>query len=524
MAISGFSINSNETLLSSGYFSQIGIGSTYATIQNISFAPNYINLPNSINVGVVAGTANRICAYLINVDGYQINNTGIVVLGKNIVGGIFGRTLSSFDIFDVSSSVSTNAYKTCTKYDWTNKDVQTEEILYNESGTNNSLVSYSGTIIGYVGGSGIVQYAKITNVVASIGMVSGFMFGGIGNNATVKNIEYSPIHDDQNFVRASAFGGIFAGEIKGKVENIIIGNEYCDDTDVSEDETSKFYNYIPFRIIPKVPMAVGGLAGIVRGDNNSFTNCVSYENVVFSNSESILIPEIVGGLIGSIIQTSKINQCKYLGKYVDGRMAVGGLVGQVEIVNISSDLSFVDINNCEIGKKDEKVNLTVIKPAADQTVDNVYLGGVVGLLYNSYDRDGNVESEALIEMGGNKAYANLNTKVDIYGGTGTSEESTNCVYVAGAIGSYKYDSLKYIEVKDLLSFVDNEVMLNINLSIRNLRNGDLTSFTVRVYYVIAVIEYPIEKDETKINVTIDIFMVNNQECTIADNCGIILPQ
>ena len=509
MTITGFSINSNETLLSSGYFSQIGIGSNYATIQNLNFAPNYINLPNSINVGVVAGTVNRICAYQINVDGYKLNNSGIVVLGKNIVGGVFGRTLSAFDIFDISSSASTNAYQTCTKYDWTNKDVQAEEILYNENGTNNSLVSYSGAIIGYVGGSGYVQFAKITNIVASIGMVGGFMFGGIGSNATVKNIDYSLIHNDQNFVRASAFGGIFAGEIKGKVENVTIGNIDCDDTEVSEDGVSKSYNYIPFRIVPKVPMAVGGLAGIVRGDKNSLQDCVIYESITFSNSESTIIPGCTGGLIGQVVQKANIKKCGYLGNYIDGGIAVGGLVGQIEITKIVPNNSNVVIDGCYIGEhKDGRaeeigkyVNISVIKPASDQSVDMVYIGGIIGLVVNSFGSVSTTQNpyqkvdeydDSICVLNVN-AYVNLKSKVDIYGGATSSADNSNSVYVAGAVGGYQSETNDYDNLSRLFQFVNNSIYVSVDLHIRNLRSDNkLTGFMIRVFYVIAVFDIDIE--------------------------------
>lgn len=535
MTISNFSINTNESLLSGGYFAQVGNGNNYATIQNLVFKPRYINLPNAINVGVVAGSLSKAYAYNIAVDGYGVTNTGIVVLGKNIVGGVFGRTLSAFDINKISSSISTNAYYTNTNSNWEDEDVQ-NKILYNEGESNNNTVSYSGAVIGYVGGTGIVKNTQITNKVAVIGMVGGFMFGGIGINATVKDIEFTPLIDSKNYIRASAYGGLIVGDLRGSIIN---ANVY------SAGQKAMLFN-----MQPNVSLAVGGIAGIGRGviladgDVGNIKDCNVYQELTFATST--LAPKSVGGLVGKVVRNIKIENCNYLGTNIEARQSVGGLIGELYIGNLESS-SKVNIIGCNVGtvttknvevvsainettvettdettgdttgettgdgdtttepttepKVEGQVILKIVKPAKDEDTLSMYAGGIVGYLYGEIEGTGTTDTSGDTDTSSDKKttgdkdttgestdypkalmFTNVTTNVkitsdiSIYGSLTTGDSTPvigtyTKVWAAGLVGGY--DANINNSVKSVLSIQGtNDIDVIFDLTVKNLRNGD----------------------------------------------------
>ncbi len=562
MTIANFSINSNESLLSSGYFAQIGSGVNFATIQNLTLAPKYINLPNAVNVGVLAGTISRGYAYGINIDGYMYNRNGIVVLGKNVVGGILGRTINSFDIIDVTSSVSTNAYQTCTRSDWSEETTLNEEILYDENGVNNGVVSYSGSIIGFAGGTGIVESAKISNVVAVVGMVAGFMFGGIGTNVTVRQINFVPIHDDQNFVRASAFGGLLVGDLKGKLENVVIG-EYQDYSDVSstysESPIDTYYEYIPFRIVPKVPMAVGGLAGISRGGKNTIDNCVVYENVVFSNSTSTIIPSSVGGFVGRVEQYMTIQNSRFAGKYIDGSIKVGGLIGEY---NFSYEYYVNDeplkIINTQISHSEAKIKLTkenpdnpneasplnlinlqdctvdirIVKPASyDETM--LYIGSVIGFM-SVYTTS--IETKWLVHIDNSQFLVCLKSNVAVYGKITDNQNSNSSngtdkiycyVFAGGILGGCVYSGER-IDSSEIVRSIsinlqggNTIIYISTLLQLKDLRSlGDTKSICAHVYWLVGSTDTISIDLKSKVIKTNPVLSISGQTCSFFVDFGV----
>lgn len=474
ITISNFSINSNENLLSGGYFAQIGNGLNYATIQNITFAPKYINLPNALNVGAVAGTLNRGYVYNVDVNGYSQGQKGLVILGRNIVGGVFGRTVSAFDINNITSSVSTNAYLTNLEPDWTEESVQ-NQILYTESGGNNSTVSYSGSIIGYVGGIGTVTNAKITNHVATIGMICGFMFGGVGINATIKNINLTTQYGNNSFIRASAYAGLIVGELKG---TIIDSNVYSIG---KEDSTLSL-----FKIEPKVPLAVGGIAGLVRGANlttqqGNIVNCKVYEDVVFS-SQCTKLPSSVGGLVGKANQNIKIVDSFYYGENIDGKKAVGGLIGELQIDNSKQTVN-VSILNSQVGTVEKNTTIRVIKPAQDEETAFMYIGGAIGYISGKVSSKTENSEEVLynginINMSGVDVNVTISSNVEIYGTllTGNKKSITYNIYAGGLVGGYMVEELYSKNFSWLhnirIDLSSTNILPIFDLNARNLRNGN----------------------------------------------------
>lgn len=457
LTISNFSINTNATLMSGGYFSQIGYGSNYATIQNITFAPRYINLPNALNVGTIAGTVNRAYAYNITVDGYNGENTSKVVLGKNIVGGVFGRTISAFDMQNIYSSISTNAYFTNTSLDWTSQSVQ-NAILYEEGGSNNTTVSYSGSIIGYLGGIGTIKNANILNQVAIMGMVGGFMFGGIGLNATASDITFMITPGENNFLRVSAYAGFIVGDLKGVLENVNV---------LSPDQTEEQYPL--FKLQPKVTMAIGGLAGIARGNADqieNITNCHVYLDITFSNTD-IIIPETVGGLVGKVIENIKISNSTYEGGSITGKNYVGGFIGSITFYDTFKN---VQITNSKVGT-DENIltNVQGIKPAQDEESLSTYIGALIGAIISDSSFE-NVLSLQGLEITDTTIYALVSSDVKIYGALlGQGSGTMYSIHASAVIGGLNAN----VQVIESATFDNVLGSVEIELLASNLRNPEL---------------------------------------------------
>ncbi|MBQ3494931.1 MAG: hypothetical protein IJA69_05895, partial [Clostridia bacterium] len=341
LKISNFSINSGDVEVSGGYFAEIGDGSAgnYATVKNLVLCPKYINLPNAFNVGALAGTVNCGNLYNVEVVGYtaglnSADKKGIVVLGRNIVGGVVGRTVNAFDIKDVCSSVSANA-----TYAYVGEDIYlTDAYLYSELKGNSNSVSYAGSIIGYVGGSGVVDAPQITDNTVSIALVAGMYFGGIGEEATVQNINATITSTANTYIRVSAYGGVVAGDSFGEIKNVAI--DYAPTLEEIEINEGKPF----FRESPKIPFAVGGAVGYVRG--GKLDNVCSNLPIV---SQKIYI---VGGLVGKM-SDAEISNSKII-KYNNPQQQsnepqeidtiqlqsvyiVGGIVGQILDAKVSED-------------------------------------------------------------------------------------------------------------------------------------------------------------------------------------------
>ena len=393
LTVSGYSLNTNESLFSAGFFSQIGHSDYDAYIQNVIFTPNYINMPNARVVGAICGTLFKANAYNIKVLTSETNKNSLAIIGKNIVGGLFGRTLSEFEIKNATSSVSVNAVNLCSFSDWTSDEAQSL-ILYDEYAANTSTISYAGTVVGYVGGMGTVQNVSCFEC-ASVGMVSGLLFGGIGINASVSYIDIAPSASSNCFIRASVYGGILAGEILGKVSYITIGSE-------DEDLDCNI-----FKNSPIVAQALGGVCGIIRGGT------IDYCDVVYNitTAKDAIISDIVGGLVGKLVQNGTISNSTFNGT-VKAAIKVGGLIGQVDInCDLGSD---IQITNCTL----KDISLSIVKPASKtingKYVAQVYIGSLVGALNttNNDTTQTRVRSMDINEVTGNITY---NVQASLYG-------------------------------------------------------------------------------------------------------------
>lgn len=428
LKISGYALNTTESLFSAGYFSQIGYQGKDTLFQNVIFEPIYINMPNVRVVGAVCGLLFKADVYNVEVSGEVAQNQTLVVIGKNIVGGLFGRTLNDYEIKNVKSSVSVNATNVCKQEDWTTENAQST-ILFNEITSNISTVSYSGTVIGYVGGFGFVQNAS-TNNCAAIGMVSGLMFGGIGTNAQVSYITMNPLASKSCFVYASVYGGILAGEIRGVVNYVDINLDKYQDMEEYFGDNGKFDEkyYDIFKNANISAQALGGLCGLLKGEyyNNTdvsegnlpsgtIYNCdVRYNINSYKNSKK---NNIAGGLVGKISQNGTIINSSFVGN-VTSIIIAGGLVGKVELDTLKETM--VNIKNCVVGEKDNNSIIEINKPAS-VTVENievaqVYVGSVIGCVSGEVQTDKVAFTQ--INLENINIDATYKVKVTVYGKSG----------------------------------------------------------------------------------------------------------
>ncbi len=336
-SISGYSVNTITSNLSAGLFASIGSQeSQISCLKNTIFEPYYINLPNSIYVGAIAGTA--INASVANV---SVLGEDVVVIGKNIVGGLFGRTTDETFLSLIYSNISVKAShynSTALTTNKTNVEGLLRLIQFSEINSNGGQVSYSGSLVGYVGGVANITQASVGENAKTFAMISGLMFGGIGGIAKVSNFNLN-LNSFDNSVEAYAFAGYVAGEIKGEVNNFSIN--------------SKIINYNAFTCYPITPVSIGGVAGYAKGAKIDGLNSLDGYSVVGAHILGVQED-----------QHLKVHN-PYIARYV------GGIVGYAEGVKVGN----VSIGNT-VYKEQGKIDYN--KSTGLALMGSYYVGGIFG--------------------------------------------------------------------------------------------------------------------------------------------------
>lgn len=479
-AIKNYSINSSTKLSNAGYFAQLGNLSktTDAVVQNLDLMPRYINLPNAYNVGALCGKANKANVYNVNL------SSETVILGRNIVGGLIGITNNGVEIERVNCSISVNAYYS-TDYVYANgngtEDQIPTSIFHNLAMGNSTEVSYAGACVGYVGGLTEIDYVTIQGDVASIGIVSGLAFGGSIANSSINNVLVKLSHNENNFVRASEFGGLVIGDSNGKLSNVVV-----------IDENPASTNSL-FKSVPKAPYAVGSVAGIVR--NGTITNISSYVDMNTSNIG------IVGGLIGSVfVKDGNINisDVNYNGTYISSSRMAGGIIGYV--LEDSSSLELT-LSNIKVGENKDGGNVKIyIKKLASQKSLNdgyqIFTGGVVACYNTPHLTTINITCEDKDFVG-----VDFEIQASITGATKEEGASQNTLVkiedpvrikvggvLGGIYGSYSLGSDGKINIQS-----NTYKLLNLNM-----KNNSSIKMTLDVYFINLA-----EKDYDYKNITDD---------------------
>ncbi|MDD4816079.1 MAG: hypothetical protein PHQ62_02970 [Clostridia bacterium] len=355
MTVAGYVIDTKESLTNGGLFAKIGNGySNEGCVKNLNIQPKYINMPNTSNVGALAGTLQSGKIYNITVDGFRYEETGLVIIGYNCVGGIVGVANNNFIVKNVTSSVSARAsYKSSL--------VGANLGIY--SSTNTTQISYSGTIVGVTDNSGTISYVSTTNNVASMAEIAGLMFGKIGTNVKVSEINLT-INNEQ-FVNASSYGGIIAGENNGQITNV----------NISGTASQNF-----FKTSPIIPLAVGGVVGLNIGGKIETVICNL--NFGWLTISPTIVSGLVGEMLGGEIKDSQfdgdINIIADINFATSFSATVGGIVGRIACVptaSISVYASNATLYNCHTYG-----NINV----STNSIYRINIGGLIGETVNTY--------------------------------------------------------------------------------------------------------------------------------------------
>lgn len=359
MTISGFVIDTRETLVNGGLFAKIGNGTSgEGFVKNLNLKPKYINMPNTSYVGTLAGSLESGKLYNITVNGFGYSVTeGLVIIGHYCVGGVVGVATNNFTIKNISSSMSVSASYNSTS---TNKVG-----IYTNN--NTTKISYAGAILGVANNVGNISYVSVNNNIASIAEIGGLLFGKVGTNVNVENINIEL--NEYQFVRATKYGGIIAGENCGNISGVNISGV-------------TMYNF--FKTSPILPIAVGGAVGFMHMGQLNNINC----SVDFKWQSAS--PTIVGGIVGEMLGGSINNavfsgdiSANYNAGYVPTTGAIiGGIVGRISyqpFVTLSSVLtpSNTTLYNC---RTLDSCDISVIT----DSVYRIYVGGLVGQAISTY--------------------------------------------------------------------------------------------------------------------------------------------
>ena len=305
------------------------------------------------------------------------------------------------------------------------------------------------------------------------------MFGGIGLNAEVQDVEFQYQNLANYFIRASAYGGIIVGDLKGTLRNV---NVYALDTNTDEEGELEQQNYYIFNLTPKIPIAVGGLCGIVRGNKEQTQNIIDCNVDIDIQFNSAIVVGKVGGLAGKALQNVVIQNSSYTGDLLTGQSALGGIVGEIEFNGTFGNVIMQDIS---VGATEQSCVIKLIKPAQEEISNASYVGGVIGLITNTQSLSNTQNGKFIVNA--NTVNAEITSDISIYGDNIGNAESdiaiSYSVYVSRFIGGYVstsgsnetfadfYAKLTQ-DIKENVSFTVEDLVVDMNLYLKNLRNGN----------------------------------------------------
>lgn len=455
MRINNISLMSTDQRLNAGLFGQIGRDADHqGTVMNLKLAPAKVTFVNTNCVGALAGTLTYGSLYNIEVTKYtsddndEADNTNLVVQGKNFVGGVVGRALNSFNIKNVTSNVSAvSNYK------------PDGDQSYSSSASILGLYSYAGGVIGYAGGSnGRLQKLYANDITDLMGDRVGVVLGGIGNGTTADYL-YANLSDGLD-IKAYSYAGLAVGEVKGDINHVQVGG-------AGNAQPKNFFN-----LIPEVPTAVGGIAGILSGgkiENAYMDQLFSVNNLIvdrFNGQEQTINVGNVGGIVGMVANGSDsiLTNCIVNVDITAVANYVGGIIGQ--------SLSGVTLNNVVVhGNVNLKLS-AVDAASASARLTEASIGGFIGsasgnvVISNSY-------SLASISVLMHGYDIELSANVGHFLGTG-QPSSMDFVYSTGKIDVTLADKRQTTE--DLTSVLDGGGESANYRYIRNLQEYDNVYF------------------------------------------------
>ena len=324
MVLSNYNIYKAGEVDSIGLFANIETVDLGIYVRNLILQPESIKASNSAAVGALAGTI--VGARLYNI---TINNSTLMILGKNAVGGLAGIIKGSFEVIGITSNISVFAtynYNISKQYNlYMGKNILGETFIDDKGQIsyvdNINNVSYAGSIAGIVDGydntslknkRSIYSYYTLTDLLIEgdlkfIGETVGGAFGLVGESTLVNNLNYN-LTSDTIYQGVYVSGGL-VGENRGIIRNSNI-YAYTDTNGGNQDvDTSSCFN--------NFARVNGGIVGINIG--GLIDSCVS--DIYICTTE---ISATAGGVVGRNIGGS-IYDCTISGKA--DAFFVGGVAG-----------------------------------------------------------------------------------------------------------------------------------------------------------------------------------------------------
>jgi hypothetical protein len=357
MEVKGYVINTSASLASAGLFSKIGNGSQQqGTVKNLTLKPSYVNLPNTNTVGALAGTIDGGTVFNITVDG-RSGASSIIIVGKNLVGGVFGRAENNYKMNTIKSTISVHSTYRSPKVLGEAGDkgdkIGSYFLFRAHTKTVLSKLSYAGGVVGVLAGTGSVENIVVENAFSTNAEWSALMFGGVGNAVRVKNI--NAYVSSNQAVQGAVYTGVVAAEFYGNMENVNV---------ISNSEFSELFKTNVYK-----PYAIGGVIGLMGTKENITSGSVTptiidgneFVEGLFNVSIKLNITaqniNVVGGVVGQML-SGKLDDVKFVGS-VQAREIAGGMIGRItqnvlediELsgLKLSQAVNFIaDLNNLKV--------------------------------------------------------------------------------------------------------------------------------------------------------------------------------
>lgn len=326
-----------------GLFKQIGVDFIYnsdkstknnlldedncSVVKNINFHINSISATITRSVGVLTGEVINSKLYNINI----VNNNGVVVTGNNMVGGVAGRISGQSKVSGVTSNVSVMSTFNSEIERKNYVEIESKKINNVNYGSindaANNKVGFAGGLFGVVdiydakinylaetttsqskqttaqitrdfkGGISInnnhISYAKVHGDIQVIGEISGGLFGYVGTNSAIHDVQFELVESStQNIIANYSAGGI-VGENHGLINYAVVSAEKYLQEEYDRNKTAlelrNMSNYL-FSSTSNTATYVGGLVGINK--DGDITYSYNRANIIAENSR------FVGGLVG----------------------------------------------------------------------------------------------------------------------------------------------------------------------------------------------------------------------------------
>ncbi len=314
LTISGLQTTSSQRMDEAGLFGSLaGSSSKSVAIMNLNLQPQLVTFTNSTAVGALCGRAENANIFNFTLEGETTRESDdqeqvISVIGKNVVGGMIGYSLGKILMKNIHASISAVA---------SNVPKNNDANRYADGGDLTKL-SYAGGIIGYAGGG--VGNAKLEdmdftseNRLAILGGKAGLMFGGL--NASADNIRMTLT--ETMVLKPYQYGGLITGQLEGELQNAyVIGT--------TGEATPR-----PFALLPYTAAAVGGIVGIMDGQDAKISNAYmgqSFTTQTLPTEKSGMIG-IVGGVVGLVAGSRNVLEKIIVAGSISANQTLGGVIG-----------------------------------------------------------------------------------------------------------------------------------------------------------------------------------------------------